>query len=219
MLRVPSRLLAGVALAALPAAAVAGTTFQATLTPENGSGVTGTAQLSLTGDQLTYSVQAQGLTPNIFHQEHVHGFLNPVMSSVLPTLANADVNGNGMIEDIEADRVAGQELVFLTAHPSGTSFGNTFSDYPVADSSGRISFTQTYTLAVPQLVAPLNIRALELHGMVVNGTFDPTIPVAGGLITTSGTTAVPLPAAAPAGLMLGGLLGAGMLLRRRRMSV
>ncbi|HWE93258.1 MAG TPA: hypothetical protein VG269_04725 [Tepidisphaeraceae bacterium] len=227
MLRVPSRLLAGVALAALPAAAVAGTTFQTTLTPVNGSTVTGTAQFSLSGDQLTFSLQAQGLTPGEFHPEHIHGFLNPVMPSVLPTLANSDVNGNGITEDIEAERVAGQELVYLTAHPSGTDFGNTFSDYPVADASGRINFTQTYTLPVPQLVQPLNIRSFELHGEVINGAYDPTIPVAGGLITAGtsgggtgagGTTAVPLPSAAPAGLMLGGLLGAGMLLRRRRYS-
>ncbi|MDB5174835.1 MAG: hypothetical protein JWM97_552 [Phycisphaerales bacterium] len=223
MLRVTSRVLAGVVLAAMPAAAVAGPSFQfqATLTPLNNSGVTGTAQFSLNGDQLTYAVQAQGLTPNVFHQEHVHGFLNPVMPSVIPTGSNADVNGDGMIVDIEADRITGGELVFLTAHPTGTSFGNTFSDFPVADAAGNINFTQTYTLEVPQLVAPLNIRAVELHGMFVGGTYEPTLPVATGLITPIGGTgatgvAVPLPAAAPAGLMLGGLLAAAALLRRRR---
>jgi hypothetical protein len=226
MLRVTSRVLAGLVLAALPAAAVAGPSFQfqATLTPVNNSGVTGTAQFSLNGDQLTYSVQATGLTHGDFHQQAIKGFLNPVMPSALPTFANADVNGDANIEDIEADRLTGQTLVPLTAHPVGTQFGNTFSDYPVGDSTGSINFTQTYTLPVAQLVTPLNIRAIELSGSTVFGTFEPTLPVAVGLITSippTGATgvAVPLPAAAPAGLMLGGLLAAAGLLRRRRRSL
>ena len=52
--------------------------------------------------------------------------------------------------------------------------------FPTADAQGRISYTQTFTIASSLL--PLTDRTINLHGMVVDGTYNPGIIVACGAI-------------------------------------
>jgi hypothetical protein len=52
--------------------------------------------------------------------------------------------------------------------------------FPSADEAGRIKFTQTYTIGAS--VLPLTDRTINLHGMIVGGTYDPAIIVACGAI-------------------------------------
>src|SRR4051794_35494827 len=95
-------------------------TYVATFTPLHDSGVSGSASVTLNGSELTYSVKATGLEPNKFHQEHIHGFLNPNdKPSQLPQLPRDDKNGNGMLDDLEGEAVIGGPIVYLTASPAG----------------------------------------------------------------------------------------------------
>lgn len=65
----------GAALMAFPAvtsAKDASHTVTATLTPLNGSGVNGTAVVTVTGNKLDASIDATGLLPNAPHAVHIH---------------------------------------------------------------------------------------------------------------------------------------------------
>jgi len=218
---------AGVALSA-GACLAASQTYTATFTPANNSGVTGTASVTLNGDELTYSVSATGLEPNKFHQEHIHGFLNPNdKPSQLPVLPRDDKNGNGMLDDLEGEAVIGGPILYLTASPAANE-GNTFSDFPVADAKGNLNFKQTYDVTdYLVFLQPLEIRGIELHGKTVDGDYMADLPVASGLLRLSsggtggtggsggGGTAVPLPAGVWTGGLLLGLTGAATLKKRR----
>src|SRR4051812_5099527 len=72
--------------------------YFANLTPLNNSGVTGTASLTLNGNDLTVVLNAVGLEPDKLHPQHIHGFVDGRQSSLHAT----DFNANGMIDDFEA---------------------------------------------------------------------------------------------------------------------
>lgn len=176
---------------------------------------------------MTVSVQATGLEPGKFHQQHIHGFANPhLMPSQLPTLANSDVNGNGMVDDLEREAKIGPPMLYLTKTPD-IKTQSTFSDFPVASAGGKESFTNTYDVSeILSFLTPLNIRGIELHGMTEQGVYVPEMPVAAGLFVqvskpggsgsgtgsgmggltggsggSGGANAVPRPAAAWPGLL------------------
>ena len=218
-------LAAGLALGA-GASLAASQTYTTTFMALNDSGVSGTASVTLNGTELTYTVKATGLEPNKFHQEHIHGFLNPNdKPSQIPQLPRDDKNGNGMLDDLESEAVAGGPIVYLTASPAANK-GNTYSDFPVADAKGNLNFKQTYDVSEELVfLKPLEIRGIELHGMTEMGQYQADLPVAAGLLKLSsggtggnggsGGTAVPLPASVWTGGMLMGFVGAGSLLKRR----
>ncbi len=48
-------------------------TFRVELDELNDSGATGRAKLLLRGNQLTITIKARGLAPNLVHAQHIHG--------------------------------------------------------------------------------------------------------------------------------------------------
>src|SRR5438270_11978241 len=67
--------------------------YTAKLRALNGSGVSGTVDLRLTGNMLTVTVNVTGLAPNQVHFQHIHGSHDAV--STCPTVA--DTNASGII--------------------------------------------------------------------------------------------------------------------------
>src|SRR5712691_1480834 len=57
----------------------------------NGSGVSGTVDLQLTGNILAVTVNVTGLAPNQIHFQHIHGSHDAV--STCPTVADANASG------------------------------------------------------------------------------------------------------------------------------
>lgn len=132
--------------------------YTANLDELNDSGVDGTANLSLMGDQLTVKINATGLEPNELHPQHIHGFMENNRNSKCPT-ASADDNGDGFVSVGEGAPFYGGILLPLVYDVSDPL------SFPVADENGVIDFEMTYT--VNSSITPLQNTAIVLHGMTV----------------------------------------------------
>lgn len=139
-------------------------TYTVQLTELNGSGVSGMATIDLMGDMIDVNLQASGLTPEMVHMQHIHGFTENNKNAVCPP-ASADTNGDGLISLVEGIPYYGPVLVALTP-------------YPTADAAGMVDFMNDY--GISRVVRSLQNNVIVLHGMYVNGVYDPTIPVACG---------------------------------------
>lgn len=135
--------------------------YMAKLMPLNDSGVAGTAILKVKKGKLYVKVIAKGLKPGETHMQHIHGFESGQVS-VCPTMG-ADTNADGIVSLPEGLPAYGPVLLPLT-------------DYPMANAVGKYRYRKTFS-SFPG-VQPANIRTLVVHGMDVNGTYDPTVPVA-----------------------------------------
>lgn len=140
--------------------------YKAELHMLNNSGVWGMAELMLDGDELTVSIQANGLVPDTPHAQHIHGITDNFGNSSCPP-PSADTDGDGFVSVGEGLPYYGGVLVPLT--PFSTAPG------------GMIDFEQTYT--VDTSLGPLQNRSIVLHGLNVNGSYVGSMPVACGQIT------------------------------------
>src|SRR5206468_4274488 len=109
--------------------------FLAHLSPVNNSGVTGTASLSLNGNDLTVVISATGLEIGQIHPQHIHGFVDGRHSSIDAT----DFNSNGRIDDFEAELATGPVILPLTNSADFQS--NPLTDFPTT-SAGTLNFMQ-----------------------------------------------------------------------------
>ena len=136
--------------------------YKAYLSPLNNSGVSGMATLMLEGNMLTVTIEASGLTPNQVHPQHIHGYMEKNKNAKCPPMS-ADTDGDGLVELAEGAPFYGPVLLSLTPFPTATAAGN-------------IMYSNTFT--VEKELLPLQNNAIVLHGMMVNGTYWPTLPVA-----------------------------------------
>jgi hypothetical protein len=159
-------------------------TFTANLMPLNNSGVTGTATVTVDENVLTVEVIASGLEPNKVHPQHIHGFMDKNKNSTCPTPA-ADTNGDGLIDLVEGLPSYGGVLLELYVP---------IDAFPEADADGNLYFKRTFNLGEVEFqeegeviaykdLKPLQNRTIVLHGLTVNGTYVPTMPVACGQLS------------------------------------
>jgi hypothetical protein len=155
-------------LVLVPAAMATGKqaqTYQVTLTDLNDSGVSGSAILTVDGDQLTVTLNVTGVEPDQMHMQHIHGLDHK--SSVCPPASAAGADGLLSL----ADGLPFYGPVKLPLTP-----------YPMPDSASY-QFTQTYSLADANGdITPLQSQSIVVHGLTVDGTYDATVPVACGQI-------------------------------------
>ncbi|GAB3196811.1 hypothetical protein ABID22_003482 [Pontibacter aydingkolensis] len=143
-------------------------TYTADIMSLNGSGVMGTATLTLKGDMLTVNIMASGLEPNQPHPQHIHGFMDSNKNAVCPPMS-ADTDNDGLIELAEGAPFYGPILLSLTPFPTAPD--------------GTINYTKTFPVTAGML--PLQNNVIVLHGMTVGNTYWPTLPVACGAIKPS----------------------------------
>jgi len=217
-------LCAAVGALVLPAAAAhAASTYIASLVEQNNSGVSGTATVTLDGDQLSVHVVASGLEPDKMPPQHIHGFVDNSKPFRLPG-PEFDVNKNGMIDDAEGELAVGPAILPLVPAPPDPDTHP--YDFPTVGSDGKLDFREVYDLKPDEkdLLEPLNLRGVELHGLTVDGDYVVELPVAGGRLELSGGSddgggqAIPLPPAIVPGAFLLGSIGISRCLRRRRLA-
>lgn len=143
--------------------------FTANLMELNGSGVQGTADITLDGEELTVRIQVSGLEAGKTHAQHIHGFAEP-SNRTCPTSA-ADVDGDGLVSVGEGVPFYGPVRLPLTPFPAVTD--------------GAVDYQQTFTDSALDDLRPLNTlqnRAIVLHGLTVGDSYIGSLPVACGQI-------------------------------------
>ncbi len=146
--------------------------YKACLYQLNDSGAIGFAYFRLQGTTLETTVLASGLETGMEHPQHIHG--EEGLVSTCPD-EDDDDNGDGLISLAEGLPDYGPVMVPLTLTPGGEEF-------PTAVGTGIIVYQQTFTVD-PDMLDPLENRAVVLHGMTVEGEYWPTLPVACGTVS------------------------------------
>ena len=139
--------------------------YEADLTPLNGSSVYAEVEMKLKGNKLTVKIKASGLEPGKPHPQHIHGFGDATVNSTCPPLS-ADTNGDGLISVGEGGPFYGPIVLPLVP-------------FDLVEASGKLKYKTKFTIN-PASLQPLQNRVVILHGMTVNGTYDPSLPVACG---------------------------------------
>lgn len=163
---------------------VATTTYVAPLEPLNpsvaGEAFSGEARFTITGDQLVITVKASGVPAGIEHWQHVHGFADGRVAAC-PTM-EADANGDGLVDVIETEPIAGITMIPLNGDP--VRMDVTDATYPVASSTGSLSYTKTVSLAAleqafakafPGQRLSLERRVVFLHGVPASTSLPATV--------------------------------------------
>ena len=135
----------------------------------NGSGVTGVATMDLDGSALTVTVVASGLEANQTHMQHIHAIDHGNSTCPPPS---ADANGDGIVSFAEGLPFYGPVRLPLTV---------SCATYPFIGASGSLSYSRTFVVDPHDFLA-LQTKVVVLHGLTVNGTYDPSTPVACGQI-------------------------------------
>jgi hypothetical protein len=140
--------------------------FRAELEPLNGSGASGTAKLTLKGDELKTTINSHGLAPNLPHAQHIHGFKKAV--SECPTLA-ADQDGDGLVNTLEGLPSYGPILVSLTTRgDTSPDSGLAVDRFPVAYDGGSVVYKRSFDIP-SKLADKLGRFHVVQHGVDLNG--------------------------------------------------
>jgi hypothetical protein len=141
--------------------------YTARLSALNSSGVTGTVDFQVTGDDLVVKTKVTGLVPNQKHFQHVHGdgtatCPTPTDTKEGVTLSEAMTNIGPLAFDLQP--------------------------YPLTDAQGRLYLTQTFTLDPVELasITPLSGHVIVFHGANNHGQYDRFLPAACGPILLAG---------------------------------
>ena len=205
-------LAAASALLCLPTSAAAQTTVKADLREQNGSGASGSATLTATGDgSVKVVIHAEGLVPSLPHPQHIHGSAHGGHFGC-PTLANNDKDGDGVLTNEEATGEYGTVFFALTTRGGATpKDGLDVARMPVADAKGRLTYERTFSAdEVPEgLVEHLASVHIVQHGIDVNdnGKYDMDALGESTFAKNQGKPGVPEEATDPASC--GVVMGAG----------
>ncbi len=103
-----------------------------------GQNVTGAVTIATSGQMLVFDVQADGVGEGQ-HLMHVHGFPgDDPREARCPTMAD-DANGDGVIDLVEAEAVAGTTMIPF--HDAPASMEIPSQSYPDARAAGNLVYT------------------------------------------------------------------------------
>jgi hypothetical protein len=141
----------------------------------------GDVTYAISGDQLTISVTAEGVPSSIEHWQHFHGFAEGDQAASCPG-ADADKNGDGIIDVTETEPVAGTTMVPF--HDDPVSMEIVRDTYPTAGAEGSYSYTKIVSLsALEESFGPkfggqqldLDRRVVFVHGVPASTTLPASV--------------------------------------------
>lgn len=135
--------------------------YKARLSEMNNSDVSGFAYLRLQGSKLETVVWANGMTPNMPHPQHIHGFEDSSVNSTCPP-----ESASGADQYV----TLGEGAPFYG--PVALSLYLPGDELPVANSLGILTYQRIFELSGDDYLSaeellPLINRAIVLHGMFV----------------------------------------------------
>ncbi len=134
----------------------------------NNSGVEAEAELTLKGNKLKISLEASGMEAGKAHPQHIHGHGDASINARCPGM-EADKDGDGLVSVGEGLPDYGPIVLPLTP-------------FNLVDVDGSLKYEASF-IVDPSTLEPLFNRAIVLHGMTVNGTYIPSLPIACGEIS------------------------------------
>jgi hypothetical protein len=187
------------AAGAVEAPAASGSTLYSVLQPLNGSGARAVTLVGVRGNELTVSVEADGLTPNAPHAQHLHGRLDGE-PNVCPG-PSADTNGDGLISTVEGQPAYGSIDISLTTQGDvSPASGLAVDRFPVADANGHLSYHRTFEVSA-DVAAAVGRLVVVQHGIDLNGSgtydgaapssLDPSLPLEATIPADCGTLMSP----------------------------
>lgn len=135
--------------------------YQANLSSLNGSGSTGTATVSVTGDQLTVKVHSDGASANLAHAQHIHiGGKN-----ICPTAAD-NTNKDAVLTTAEGQPAYGDIKVSLTTSGDASATSGLAVDrFPKASATGSVDYNRTFTLPSGVTASDVANGVIVTHGV------------------------------------------------------
>ena len=141
--------------------------YSVNMAPLNDSGVYAEIEMKLKGKKLEVEIKASGLEPGKIHPQHIHGHGTPPTNSTCPG-PEADVDGDGVVSVGEGLPSYGPIMLPLVP-------------FNLVDEAGNLDYEATFTINLGDL-QPLHKRTVVMHGMTVNGSYIPSLPIACGEI-------------------------------------
>lgn len=158
--------------------------FVAELHPLNskvtGHKASGVARFTVRGDSLTISVRVKGVSPDMMHLQHFHGFPDSHQASC--ATAAADKNHDGIVDLIETEPMSGTTMVPFTADP--VSMEIVTDTYPKASANGTYDYKVTVSLSALNAAfgqkydghtIDLARRVVYIHGVPASTTLPSTV--------------------------------------------
>lgn len=162
---------AGLALVpALPAAASSSVeSYEISMEELSASGASGTAILTLDGNQLTVQIELDGLAPELVHVQHIHGDTTNSMDFMCPD-QSADANGDGIVSTDEGLPDYGDIHISMTTEGDTTpASGLAVDRMPVADADGHVTYERTIEVDDATAAVVQNLHLVS-HGIDVDGS-------------------------------------------------
>ena len=130
---------------------------------------------------MTIHVNAKGVSPNMEHLQHLHGFAKGDRKSRCVTVRN-DTNGDGTIDIVETEPAAGTTMVPF--HDDPVSMEMVKDTYPTAGTDASYSYEKTVSLKAlkvafaakfPGQQLDLGRRVVFLHGVPASTKLPATV--------------------------------------------
>ncbi len=171
--------------------------YTGTLGELNNTGATGTVNAIRVGTNITLALEVSGVSPGLFHPQHVHGTLGTSNGCPPPS---ADTDKDGFISVAEGIPFYG---AIQTTLATGTDFSPDVAlsgPFPVADESGEYSYVASFNVTEKQAADFGNLHVV-IHGIDIDDSteydgakrssltddlpFEATVPTACGNLTLS----------------------------------
>ena len=143
------------------ATAPAATTYQVNLAQQNKTNASGTATVTLNGNNVTVNVRATGLSANLAHAMHILAG----GQATCPAPA-ADTNKDTYVDAKEAEASHGPIKVSLTTSgDTGTSSALAVDRMAKADGKGALTYNRTFALPAGVTAADMQKATIDIHGI------------------------------------------------------